>query len=81
MAAHRAPSRPSPRWAERAARAETPEDRLAVSYDRLRAVLAHLTRRQRDPAKRAADVAHARQLADSAARFLASLCEAEGDRQ
>ena len=48
MAGHRKRRDPSSRWLERAAKAVTPDDRLAVAYDRLRALIASLRKRVRD---------------------------------
>jgi hypothetical protein len=75
MTSVRKPTRPTPRWLEHAARASTPDDRLTVAYDRLRAVLTHLRRKRRDPLERAADAAAADRLAADAAAYLTSLCE------
>jgi hypothetical protein len=48
---------------------------MAVSHDRLRAVLVHLRRKRRDPLERARDEAAADRLADQAADYLTGLCE------
>ena len=67
--------RPSPRWREHAARASTPDERLTVAADRLRAGLKHLRRPQRDAGARLRDIARADRMADEAAGYLTGLCE------
>jgi len=80
MTSIRKPTRPTPRWAQHAAVAATPDEQLSVAYDRLRAELAHLRRKRRDPVERATDAAAADRLAERAADYMTSLCEqAEGD--
>ena len=71
----RKPTAPTPRWAERAARAATPDERMAVAHDRLRAHLVHLRRKRRDPLERARDQATADLLAGTAADYMTGLCE------
>ena len=53
MAGHRKRRDPSARWLERAAKAVTPDDQLAVAYDRLRALIADLRKNVRDSEARA----------------------------
>jgi hypothetical protein len=80
MTSVRKPTRPPPRWKAAAASAATPDERLAVAYDRLRRDLSWLRRKRRDPLERATDAATADRLAGDAASYLSSLCErAEGD--
>ena len=67
--------RPVPRWQQRMASAVTPEDRLAITYDRLRALLADLSRKRRDPFAQRTGRATAATLASDAADSLARLCE------
>ncbi len=67
--------RPSPRWREHAARASTPDERLTVAADRLRAGLKHLRRPQRDPGMRLREAHRADRMADEAAGYLTRLCE------
>lgn len=43
----------TPRWQQRMSSAGTPAEQLEVAYDRLRASLAHLCRRQYDPVAQA----------------------------
>lgn len=66
-------TRSRPRWQDRAA--DTPDGRLAVSHDRLRAGLAHLSRPVRDAGLRARARAFAAGVADDAARSLAAFAE------
>ena len=67
--------RPVPRWQQRLALAETPEDRLTVTYDRLRAGLADLSRKRRDPFAQRTGRTMASALAGDAADTLARMCE------
>ena len=67
--------RPAPRWQQRLALAETPEDRLAITYDRLRALLADLSRKRRDPFAQRTGRTMAATLAGEAADTLARMCE------
>ena len=68
--------RPMPRWQERMASAVTPEERLTVTYDRLRALLADLSRKRRDPFAQRGARDRAEALAGDAADALARMCEA-----
>jgi hypothetical protein len=67
--------RPEPRWQQRMAGAQTPEERLTVTCDRLRASLKHLHRPRRDRAVRAAAEGMASRLATQANDYLTRLCE------
>ena len=48
VAGHRKRRDPSARWRERAAKAVTPDEQLAVAYDRLRALIADHRKRDRE---------------------------------
>lgn len=69
-------TRPAPRWLAAMTQASTPQQRLAVSYDRLRAFLAYLVRPQRDAAARQAGARFAGQVADEAAAALERVWQA-----
>lgn len=83
MNSHRKRREPVSRWRERYARATTPDERLAVAYDRLRELIARLRKRIRDVE---AEVQAARQqkadnLAAQAARLLHEMCDREEESQ
>lgn len=67
--------RPAPRWQQRMAHAGTPEERLAITYDRLRSLLASLSRSRHDALSQKAGRDKAATLAGDAAAALAAICE------
>jgi hypothetical protein len=71
-------TRPVPRWQQRMAAAVTPEERLAVTCDRLRAALRHMARPRREPGAQAAGKAAAAAMAARAEEYLTGLCEQIG---
>lgn len=68
-------TRPVPRWQQRMAGAQTPEERLTVTCDRLRANLRYLSRPRRDMSTRLAARTLATSMAARADDYLTRLCE------
>lgn len=73
MAGHRKRRDPSARWRERAAKAVTPDEQLAVAYDRLRALIADHRKRDREYTQQRA--ARASALAAAAAKVIHEMCD------
>jgi len=66
-------TRPAPRWRDRLAAANSPEQELAGAYDWLRSSLSRLMRTRRDTALEATSRAEGHQIMREAARALADL--------
>ena len=75
MAGHGKRREPSSRWLERAAKAVTPDDQLAVAYDRLRALIADLRKNIRDSDARALRQRRADNEAATAATLMHEWCD------